>query len=93
MKSSCNRDRSARLRRAAVRRFTIVLACIGLISATPGVFLTAASAATPTPPFTQCPAVGWNTSCTLLVNVTNTGVQILQDTHATTVRRSGPGRL
>ncbi len=63
-----------------------MLACVGLISATPGVFQTAASAATPTPPFTQCPAVGWNTSCTLLMNVTNTGVQILQDTHAT---RSG----
>jgi len=35
--------------------------------------------ATPTAPFTQCPAVGVDTSCGLLVNVTGAGISIVQD--------------
>lgn len=35
--------------------------------------------ATPTAPFTECPPVGADTSCALLVQVTDSGVTILQD--------------
>ena len=37
------------------------------------------SAATPTTPFTECPAVGYDTSCGILVDVTDAGVQVLED--------------
>jgi len=69
----------------------VVCASAGLLVASPGMFDSAAGAATPTPPFAQCPAVGYNTSCTLLMNVTNTGVQILQDPHATKTGDPAPG--
>jgi RHS repeat-associated protein len=38
-----------------------------------------ASAGTPTVPFTECPAVGFDTSCGLLIDVTNVGLTVLQD--------------
>jgi RHS repeat-associated protein len=41
--------------------------------------LTLTATASPTPPFTQCPAVGYDTSCGLLVDVTGAGISILQD--------------
>lgn len=41
--------------------------------------LTLLATATPTAPFTQCPAVGSDTSCGLLVDVTGAGISILQD--------------
>ena len=50
-----------------------------------------AAAPTPTAPFTQCPAVGFNTSCSLLVNVTGGGTTVLQDTGATTAADPVPG--
>jgi RHS repeat-associated protein len=37
------------------------------------------AAAAPTAPFTECPPVGADTSCALLVDVTDSGVTILQD--------------
>ena len=69
-----------------------MFASAALLLTSPGLFQNVASAtATPTPPFGECPAVGWNTSCTLLVNVTNTGVKILQDPHATKAGDPAPG--
>lgn len=41
--------------------------------------LALAASATPSSPFTECPAVGNDTSCGLLVDVTDSGVSILQD--------------
>jgi hypothetical protein len=38
-----------------------------------------AAAADPTPPFTQCPAVGLNTSCAVLVEITDTGTKVFDD--------------
>ncbi|MBS1843102.1 MAG: hypothetical protein JST53_01685 [Actinobacteria bacterium] len=43
-------------------------------------FTVDARGATPTPPFTECPAIGLDTSCGLLLNVTNFGTAVLQDT-------------
>jgi len=51
----------------------------GLLVMSPGVFQDAASATTTVPPFTECPAVGYGLTCALVVNVTNTGTQILSD--------------
>ncbi len=42
-------------------------------------------------PFTECPAVGYNTSCTLLINLTNSGATILQDPAATIASDPTPG--
>jgi RHS repeat-associated protein len=41
--------------------------------------LALSATASPAPPFTQCPAVGSDTSCGLLVNVTGAGISILED--------------
>lgn len=41
--------------------------------------LALSSLATPSAPFTQCPPVGYDNSCALLVDVTGAGVSILQD--------------
>jgi RHS repeat-associated protein len=41
--------------------------------------VTAGPAATPAAPFSQCPAIGNDTSCGILVNVTGSGSQILTD--------------
>ena len=38
-----------------------------------------ASAAAPTPPFNQCPAVGAANSCNILIELDNTGATILDD--------------
>jgi len=47
--------------------------------------------ATPTAPFTECPAVGYNTSCSLLIDVTDSGDDVLQDTGATMATDPTPG--
>jgi hypothetical protein len=47
--------------------------------------------ATPAPPFTECPSVGYNTSCSLLIYVTNSGDQILDDPNATVATDPTPG--
>ena len=91
MNSVFERVGFARNRAVTFRKVAVVFACVGLISATQGVFEKAAMAAAPTPPFTQCPAVGYNTSCTLLVDVTPTGVLILQDPNATLGTDPVPG--
>ena len=82
---------ASRRRLVAVRRFGIAWACVGLVAAMPGVFQSPAFAASPAPPFTECPAVGYNTSCSLLVNVTATGTQILKDPGATISSDPAPG--
>ena len=41
--------------------------------------LQAALATTPTPPFTQCPAVGASSSCAVLIDVTDAGPVVLSD--------------
>jgi RHS repeat-associated protein len=41
--------------------------------------LALSAAASPTVPFTECPAVGYDTSCGILVDVTDSGVSVLQD--------------
>ena len=56
-----------------LRKIAVVLTGAGLLCASPGLFQGVAGAAAPTPPFTECPAVGWNTSCTLLIDITANG--------------------
>jgi PKD repeat protein len=41
--------------------------------------LSASAAAAPAPPFTQCPAVGADSTCGLLLDVTSSGVTVLED--------------
>jgi hypothetical protein len=41
--------------------------------------LSASAAAAPAPPFTQCPAVGADSSCGLLLDITSSGVAVLED--------------
>ncbi len=60
-----------RVRRAAV------IAAVVLIAGAAGV--PAAAAATPVPPFTQCPPIGADPSCALLVVVTDAGATVLGD--------------
>jgi hypothetical protein len=83
MKPSCGGKGSSRLGYGLFRKLAIVLASTGLLLASPGVFQGVAGAAAPAPPFTECPAVGYNTSCSLLVDVTGSGNLVLQDPHAT----------
>jgi Big-like domain-containing protein len=52
----------------------VLLGPLGLLGAT------AAQAATPTPPFAECPAIGLDSSCGLLIDLTNSGATVLQDT-------------
>jgi hypothetical protein len=40
---------------------------------------TSSVAAAPTPPFTECPAIGADTSCGILLDATNAGTTVLQD--------------
>ena len=63
----------------------------GLLCAAPGIFTGVAGAAAPTPPFHECPAVGYNTSCTLLIDITDSGLLILQDPGATLSNDPVPG--
>ena len=81
--------RSGRL----LRNAAVVFASVGLISAMPGVFQRAASAGSslPSPPFTECPAVGYNVTCSLLVDVTNSGTFVLVDPNATVAHDPAPG--
>ena len=57
-------------------------ALVGLIAAVGILALAvpAAGAATPVPPFGQCPAVGADSSCALLIVVTDTATTVLGDT-------------
>lgn len=41
--------------------------------------LSASTASQPTPPFTQCPAIGADSSCGLLLDITSSGVAVLED--------------
>ena len=91
MKPSCGGKGSSRFGYGLLRKLTIVFASAGLLLATPGVFQGVAGAAAPLPPFTECPAVGYNTSCTLLIDVTTTGNLILKDPNATLGNDPVPG--
>jgi hypothetical protein len=53
--------------------------------------LQAAAPASPTPPFKECPAVGYNTSCSLLIDVETGGISILDDPAATLSTDPTPG--
>ena len=44
-----------------------------------------------TAPFNECPAIGFNNSCGLVIVVSNNGVQVLQDTNNGTVPNPTPG--
>jgi hypothetical protein len=67
-----------RLFRAAIAAATLTgLVALGGLMAFPGT--ATATAATPTPPFNQCPAIGDDSGCALLVDVTDAGTQVLQD--------------
>jgi YD repeat-containing protein len=37
------------------------------------------AAVTPAPPFTECPAIGADTSCGILIEITNTGTNVFED--------------
>ena len=85
------------LRQAGWRR-PIVAACAMLValggSLLGGIALLppTASAITPPPtPFKECPAVGYNTSCSDLIDVTTGGTAIFFDPHATTPSDPLPG--
>ena len=91
MQATSARHSSSRSRNGLFRRVAAVFASTGLILVAPGVFQHAASAAVLAPPFTECPAVGYNTSCSLLVDVTTGGIAILKDTNATTSNDPTPG--
>ena len=85
-RNECNPDERyfSAGRVAILRKAAVVFAAVGLISSIPGAFENVASASGPTtPPFTECPAVGYNASCTLLVDVTTGGIAILKDNTAT----------
>jgi hypothetical protein len=91
-------SRSARRSIHAVSARVIVFAAIILMSLgfTQGVASAAPAQGQlpknmPTPPFTECPAVGYNTSCSLLINVTPGATDVLQDVNATTSSDPTPG--
>jgi hypothetical protein len=57
----------------------MLIVTAGIVSVSLGVLQSGASATTPSPPFTQCPAIADDTSCALLIDITNSGTQILGD--------------
>jgi hypothetical protein len=61
----------------------LALAIGGLLALAPGAFASGAPQGPPagptTPPFFQCPAIGLDTTCQFLVDVTNSGITVLQD--------------
>ncbi|MBS1894863.1 MAG: hypothetical protein JST59_26485 [Actinobacteria bacterium] len=62
-----------RFRRATALFTLLAFAAACLVSTTD------AEAAVPQPPFRECPAIGADTSCGLLLDVTNFGTAVLQD--------------
>jgi hypothetical protein len=70
----------------------LLISAAGVMTISLGAFQSGASAAaTPTPPFTECPAVGYNNTCSLLINVTSSGDAILDDPAATMATDPVPG--
>ena len=66
--------------RRGLPRALSVLASSSMVAATLVVSAsTPARAAVPGPPFTQCPAVGRDTSCGIVIEVTDAGAQVLSD--------------
>jgi hypothetical protein len=76
-----------------IRAVLVVAASAGLVTAGLAANLEVAASAstTPTPPFKQCPAVGYNTSCSLLIDVETSGTAILDDPAATESGDPTPG--
>ncbi len=91
MRSVRNNGISARHLRVTFRNVLTVFTASSLMLVSPGLFQSPAFAAAPAPPFTQCPAVGYNTRCTLLIDVTSTGLLILRDNGATLSTDPVPG--
>jgi PKD repeat protein len=56
-------------------RFVLVFAAVAGIS----LFATGAAWAAPSPPFTQCPHIGFDTSCAILIYIDDNGAQLLTD--------------
>jgi len=81
-----NSGRRGRRKRSLIVVGGAVVTFIGMVVVTT-TFMSGALAAptptTPTPPFTECPAVGYNTSCTDLIDLTSTGAQVLLNPSAT----------
>ncbi len=83
------------MRRTKVLRQLVSCLAIPALVVVPMV-LTAGSAgaqsdpSTPAPPFTECPAVGYNTSCSVLIDVTNGSNQVLDDPNATIASDPAP---
>ena len=72
--------------RRGVRRGRIALSmALGLVGgllasgATLAVTATTAGATAPTPPFNECPPVGVDTGCAILIVINNTGAEVLTD--------------
>ncbi len=77
-------DRPGRRRRSGVARTGSGIAAavlLGLLALAPGAAASGSPQGPPagptTPPFTQCPAIGLDTSCRYLVDVTNTDPKVL----------------
>ncbi len=70
-----------------------LLAAVVFVPIAVGLTQGVASAAptTPVAPFTECPAVGYNTSCSLLIDATGAGTSVLSDPNATTAADPTPG--
>src|SRR5580658_10235810 len=86
------RSKPRRLRFIVCATSGLFLSAAGVMTISLGTFQSGASAAaTPTPPFTECPAVGYNNTCSLLIDVTSSGDTILDDPGATTAADPVPG--
>jgi PKD repeat protein len=56
-------------------RFVLVFAAVAGVL----LFATGAASAAPSPPFTQCPHIGFDTSCAILIYIDDNGAQLLTD--------------
>ena len=78
----------SRARRIGTATAVVALMAAGTVTALAALPQEASGASTPAPqvttgtptaPFTECPAVAYDTSCGILIDITDSGVQILQD--------------
>jgi hypothetical protein len=74
---------TGRRKRSLIAIGGAMVTLVGMVVVTTTFMSGALAASTPTAPFTECPAVGYNTSCTDLINVTPTGSQVLLNPLAT----------
>jgi len=83
-------DRASKRAISSAVRLPAFLLC-GMAIMLLGPLAASAAAAPPSPPFNECPAVGYNTSCSLLIYVQNGGTSILDDPNATESSDPTPG--